>query len=88
MFNTIAVGIVLLDFKLTCAAIPTISRYVSSRVLYATMLFCKVAITVTVAYTHFGQFSNASSSEPKPCSTPSPLESSYLMAGAYIYIFN
>ena len=38
------------NFKLTCAAIPTISRYVSSRVLYATMLFCKVAITVTVVF--------------------------------------
>jgi hypothetical protein len=36
--------------ELTCAAMPTIRRYVSWRVLYATMLFCRVAITVTVVF--------------------------------------
>lgn len=34
----------------TCAAIPTIKRYVSCRVLYETMLFWSVPITVTVVF--------------------------------------
>jgi len=31
-----------------CAAIPTMSKYVNCRVLYATISFCNVPITVTV----------------------------------------